>query len=60
MVFGIYVKYNTTNMIWSPFKAQFDCVITEEPNFKNLEFEEVEEKFKTFFEKIYGQRNSKV
>lgn len=59
-MFGIYVKYNTTNMIWSPFKSKFDCVITEEPNFNNLEFEQAEEKFKTFFEKIYEQRNSKV
>lgn len=59
-MFGIYVKYKTTNMIWSPFKSKFDCVITEEPNFKNLEFEQVEEKFKTFIEQIYEQRNSKV
>ena len=30
-MFGIYVKYNTTNMIWSPFKAQFNCIITKNP-----------------------------
>ena len=59
-MFGIYVKYNTENMIWSPFKSKFDCVITEEANFKNLEFEQVEEKFKTFIEKIYEQRNTKL
>ena len=59
-MFGIYVKYNTTNMIWSPFKSEFDCVITEEPNFINLKFEQVENKFKIFFERIYEQRNTKV
>jgi len=59
-MFGIYVKYNTTNMIWSPFKSKYDCVITEEANFNNLEFDQVEKIFKSFFEKIYEQRNSKV
>lgn len=59
-MFGIYVKYNTPDMIWSPFKSDFDCVITEEPNFKNLDYDQVEEKFKTFFEKIYEQRNTKM
>ncbi len=35
-VFGIYVKYNTNEMIWSPYHTDFDCVITEKPTFKNV------------------------
>ncbi|UCH65780.1 MAG: glycosyltransferase family 9 protein [Ignavibacterium sp.] len=49
-VFGIYVKYNTRDMIWSPYNTKFDCVITEEPTLKNVTFEEVKEKFITFLE----------
>ncbi len=57
-VFGIYVKYNTNDMIWSPYKSKFGCVITEEPNFDKLEFEETINKLKPFFEEIYEERNS--
>lgn len=46
--FGIYVKYNTEDMIWSPYKSKFDCVVTKEPNFDNLKFEEVEIKLNSF------------
>ncbi len=52
-VFGIYVKYNTNNMIWSPYKSPFECVITEEPNLNNVSFKLVKEKFVPFFEKFY-------
>jgi ADP-heptose:LPS heptosyltransferase len=50
-VFGIYVHYNTDEMIWSPYHTDFDCVITKEPTFKNLHFDEVTKKFIPFFEK---------
>jgi len=56
--FGIYVKYNTDDMIWSPYKSKFEAVITYEPNFDNLEFEETIKKLKPFFEEIYEERNS--
>jgi ADP-heptose:LPS heptosyltransferase len=49
-VFGVYVKYNTRDMIWSPYNTKFDCVITEEPTLKNVTFEEVKKKFIPFLE----------
>jgi len=55
-LFGIYVKYKTDDMIWSPYKSNFDCVITEEPNFNNLDFEDVKEKFIKFFEENYKMK----
>lgn len=58
-VFGIYVKYNTQDMIWSPYKSDFDCVVTLEPTLKNMTFEEVKEKLKPFLAKRLSayQRN---
>jgi ADP-heptose:LPS heptosyltransferase len=58
-VFGLYVKYNTADMIWSPYKSPFDCVITEEPTLKNVTFELVKEKFSPFFEKFYYEYSTK-
>ena len=49
-VFGVYVKYNTNDMIWSPYNTKFDCVITEEPTLKNVTFDEVKKKFIPFLE----------
>lgn len=50
-LFGIYVKYNTDDMIWSPYNTEFDCVITEEPTLKNMSFELVKNKLIPFLEK---------
>ncbi len=49
-VFGLYVKYNTEDMIWSPYKSKFDCVVTTEPNLKNMTFESVKIKLQLFIE----------
>ncbi len=59
-VFGLYVKYNTSDMIWSPYKSPFDCVITEEPTLKNVTFETVKEKYLPFFEKFYYEYSTKT
>ncbi len=48
--FGVYVKYKTQDMIWSPYNTKFDCVITEEPNLENVKFDQVIVKLKPFFE----------
>lgn len=50
-VFGLYVKYNTQDMIWSPYNTEFDCIVTEEPTLKNVSFEEVINKFIPFLER---------
>lgn len=60
-VFGLYVKYKTNDMIWSPYNTDFECVITEEPNLNNVKFEEVKKKFIPFLKKyLNGERNSKL
>jgi ADP-heptose:LPS heptosyltransferase len=58
-VFGFFVKYNTTNMIWSPYKSVFECVVTEEPTLKNVKLENVKEKLIPFFEKLYYEYSTK-
>ncbi|NLT49293.1 MAG: glycosyltransferase family 9 protein [Ignavibacteria bacterium] len=57
-MFGIYVKYNTEDLIWYPAASEYETVITTEPNFDNLEFEQVFPKLKTFFEKIYYEKTN--
>lgn len=60
-VFGLYVKYKTNDMIWSPYNTDFECVISEETNLNNVTFEEVKKKFIPFLEKyLNGERNSKL
>ena len=58
-VFGLYVKYNTQDIIWSPYKSVFDCIITREPTLKNVKLETVKEKFFPFFEKLYYEYSIK-
>ncbi len=50
-LFGLYVKYNTADMIWSPYNTDFEYVITQEPTLKNISFEEVKNKLVPFLEK---------
>lgn len=50
-VFGLYVKYKTKDMIWSPYNTEFESVITEEPTVRNVTFDEVKNKFIPFLEK---------
>ena len=58
-VFGLYVKYKTDDIIWYPFKSKYEAVITEEPNFDNLEFEQVQNRFMTFFESVFNDFENK-
>ncbi len=58
-VFGLYVKYNTEDAIWSPYNTEFEFIETEEPTLKNISFEQVQEKLIPFLEKhINVKRNS--
>lgn len=50
-LFGLYVKYKTDDMIWSPFNTDYEYVITGEPTLKNISFEEVKTKLIPFLEK---------
>lgn len=51
-VFGLFVHYNTNEVIWSPYKSKFDCVITKEPTLKNVRIENVIQKLSEFILKI--------
>lgn len=58
-VFGLYVKYKTDDMIWSPYKTIFDSIITEDSTLLTVSFDEVINKFIPFLEKqIYVKANS--
>jgi len=58
-VFGLYVKYKTDDMIWSPYKTIFDSIITEDSTLLKVNFDEVINKFIPFLEKqIYVKANS--
>lgn len=60
-VFGLYVKYKTQDMIWSPYNSDFECIVTEEPTLKNILVEEVEKKFIPFLEKhLNAKRSTKL
>ena len=56
-LFGLYVKYNTHDIIWSPYKSEYDTIITEEPTLENVSFDQVKNKFIPFFEKFYFQKD---
>lgn len=49
-MFGIYVQYNTDDLPWTPYQSKHEIVLTKEPNFLNLSFEEVIAKLKPFIE----------
>lgn len=58
-VFGLYVKYKTDDMIWSPYNSEFEAIVTKEPTLKNVTFNEVKNKFIPFLEKhLNAKRNS--
>ncbi len=56
-VFGIYVKYNTNDIIWYPYKSEFAEITTTEPTLENLDFKEVINKLDPFFNKILKKGN---
>lgn len=57
-LFGIYVKYNTNDIIWYPVASKYEVAVTEEPNFENLDFNEVRDKLKPFFEYLYYEETN--
>lgn len=50
-ILGLYVKYKTNDMIWSPYNTDFEYVETEEPTLSNVTFDEVKNKLIPFLEK---------
>lgn len=50
-VFGLYVQYNTTDMIWTPYGSDFNAVVTQEPTLANMEYDDVIKKFEPFLRK---------
>ncbi len=56
-VFGIYV-HDTEDMIWSPYGADFEFVATKDHNLKNMDFEEVKNKFGNFLKKQLSENRA--
>ena len=55
-LFGLYVKYNTDDIIWFPYKSEYEEITTTKPTFVNLDFEKVKTKLDPFFRKIFNKR----
>lgn len=56
-VFGLYVHYNTDEMIWKPYNSDFEYVMTEEATLAGVRYEEVEGKVKGFLEERISIKN---
>lgn len=56
-MFGIYVHYNTTDMIWTPYNIDFEVIVTKEPTLKNITFDEVRNKLNPFLEKYFASKS---
>ena len=56
-VFGIYV-HDTDDMVWSPYGVEFECVTTKNSNLKNIDFEEVKNKFGNFLKKQLPEKST--
>ena len=57
-VFGIYVKFNTKDIIWYPYKSEYETIITEEETLKNVKFDDVINKFIPFLERVYNAKRN--
>ncbi|MBK7867027.1 MAG: hypothetical protein IPJ75_08590 [Ignavibacteriales bacterium] len=47
-VFGLYVKYETEDIIWYPYNTRYEAVVTSSPTLKDVKFLQVMEKFDPF------------
>jgi ADP-heptose:LPS heptosyltransferase len=56
--FGIFVKYNTEDIIWSPYNTKFDCVVTTNHNLSLITVEQVIAGLKPFLEKQLLEHNA--
>jgi len=60
-MFGIYVKYKTTEMEWYPYRSEYEIVITHKPNFNNLDFNLVTDKFMKFLTRhLKNEKNTRL
>ncbi len=54
-VFGLYVHYDTEDMIWSPFNTEFDYVLTKEPALSNISYHIVIKKLNQFIKRVFNE-----
>ncbi len=52
-MFGIYVKFQTDDVIWYPYNSAYEAIVTTEPDFSNLEYDSVIKKLDPFFRANY-------
>ncbi len=58
-VFGLYVKFNTNDMIWYPYRSKYEAVITEESTLQNMNYLIVFNRFMEFVKKYeFNRKNS--
>jgi len=50
--FGLYVHYNTNDVIWYPYNTKYEAVVTKKPNLSDIEFDDVVIKFDKFLTEI--------
>lgn len=55
-LYGLYVKYNTDDIIWYPYSSDYKAFITTDANFENVTFEMIEQDFIKYFETIYYEK----
>jgi ADP-heptose:LPS heptosyltransferase len=56
--FGIFVKYNTKDIIWSPYKTKFNCIVTTANTLNGITVKQVTARLKPFLETIILERNA--
>jgi ADP-heptose:LPS heptosyltransferase len=56
--FGVFVKYNTDDVIWSPYNTKFDCVVTNNHNLSTISVQQVIKSLKPFIESILLEHNA--
>jgi ADP-heptose:LPS heptosyltransferase len=56
--FGIFVKYNTEDVIWSPFNTKFDCIVTTNNSLNGITVDQVTAGLKPFLEKQLLEYNA--
>ncbi len=54
-VFGLYVHYNTEDMIWSPYNTEFDYILTKESTLSNISYHIVIKKLNKFIERTLNE-----
>lgn len=60
-VFGLYVKFETEDVIWYPYRTRYESIVTTSPTLKDVKFSNVIDKFEPFLnDEINRHENSRL